>query len=170
MHLANTLVLPPRSTILWKQERLNAVTMSCPSRTHEEFIRPMNFFISSSDLCGVFQGLNWILTQQQTDQKQKSPHRPVKSLEDIFGWKTKCLFILILSLPALWRKINYCLYSVTHSVIWNQWKPLTWWHPPCCSTAGRWFGTGRWSCHEETWRCHWPGKGWPHQCCCTTLF
>ena len=44
---------PPRSIILWKEERLNAVTMSCPSRTQEEFIRPMNFSISSSDLVGI---------------------------------------------------------------------------------------------------------------------
>lgn len=41
---------PPRSTTLWKLERLNAVAMSWPSRTQEEFIRPMNFSISSSDL------------------------------------------------------------------------------------------------------------------------
>ena len=36
----------------WKLDRSNAVAMSCPSRTQEEFIRPMNFSISSSDLCG----------------------------------------------------------------------------------------------------------------------
>lgn len=48
-------LLPPRSTMFWKPERLNAVTMSCPSRTHDEFIRPMNFSISSSDLCGTVQ-------------------------------------------------------------------------------------------------------------------
>lgn len=41
---------PPRSTMLWKLERLNAVAMSWPSRTQEEFIRPINFSISSSDL------------------------------------------------------------------------------------------------------------------------
>lgn len=50
-----------------------------------------------------------------------------------------------------------------------QLKPLTWRRPPCCSTVGRWSAIGRWSCCEEIWRCLWPGKGSPHQCCCTKL-
>lgn len=51
MQKRNKTLSPPRSTIFWKPERSKAVAMSCPSRTHEEFIRPMNLSISSSDLC-----------------------------------------------------------------------------------------------------------------------
>lgn len=46
----NLRLRPPRSTMSWKQERLKAVAMSCPSRTQVEFIRPMNFRVCSSDL------------------------------------------------------------------------------------------------------------------------
>lgn len=79
----------------WKQERLKAVAMSCPSRTQVEFIRPMNFRVCSSDLkCdkdhdGPHVALN-----------PPSKHTPVNGLENVPRWEAKRLLVLVLALPA----------------------------------------------------------------------
>lgn len=119
--------------------------------------------------CRTFHDFEWMWTCYNLIgwQPKESQHQPVNSLKNIFRWKAKSLFILILPLPAQWRRrITVCAQPLA----WGRWKPLTWRRPPSCSTAGRCFGTGRWSCRKETWHCLWPGKDWPRQCCCTKLF
>lgn len=82
--------------MVWKQERLKAVAMSCPSRTQVELIRPMNFAVSSSDLkCDSRPPV-----KSHVALKRPSRHKPVNGLENVPRREAKSLFILVLALPA----------------------------------------------------------------------